>query len=114
MNSDLVGFSDIILLCHLHKSTGFSLKVVPFLDTEVRGVFATRAPRRPNPIGLSIVKLTGVDRNILSISDIDLLEGTPVLDIKPYVGGFDDRSGSRSGWLEAARNQRDVADGRFK
>jgi len=112
--SDLDGFSHIILLCHLHKSRGYRLKVVPFLDTELRGLFATRAPSRPNPIGLSVVRLLGVDGNTLSIEEVDLLEGTPVLDIKPYVGEFDDRADSREGWLESARTRTDVADNRFK
>ncbi len=112
--SDLDGFSHIILLCHLHKSSGYRLMVVPFLDTELRGVFATRAPCRPNPIGLSVVRLLGIEGNLLSIEGVDLLEGTPVLDIKPYVGEFDKPEDSRMGWLEAARMQTDVADDRFK
>ena len=112
--SDLDGFSHIILLCHLHKSRPHRLKVVPFLDTELRGLFATRSPNRPNPIGLSVVRLLGIDENVLSIEDVDLLDGTPVLDIKPYVGEFDDRAGARVGWLESARRRTDVADDRFK
>jgi tRNA-Thr(GGU) m(6)t(6)A37 methyltransferase TsaA len=111
--ADLDGFSHIVLLCHLHRSSGYRLKVVPFLDTELRGLFATRAPRRPNPIGLSVVRLIGIEKNILSVADIDLIDGTPVLDIKPFVGEFDDRQDVRTGWLEAARSQRDRADGRF-
>jgi tRNA-Thr(GGU) m(6)t(6)A37 methyltransferase TsaA len=111
--SDLDGFSHIILLCHLHRSTGWRPKVVPFLDTEPRGLFATRAPCRPNPIGLSVVNLLAVEGNVLSIENIDLLDGTPVLDIKPFVGEFDDRSNVRTGWLEAARGRRDRADDRF-
>lgn len=111
--SDLDGFSHIILLCHLHQSTTYRLKIVPFLDTELRGLFATRAPNRPNPIGLSVVRLVDVRDNMLSIEGIDLLEGTPVLDIKPYVGEFDGRPDFRFGWLEAARKRTDVADDRF-
>ena len=111
--SDLVGFSHIILLCHLHRSTGWRLKVVPFLDTEPRGLFATRAPCRPNPIGLSVVNLLGVESNVLSIENLDLLDGTPVLDIKPFVGEFDERTNVRTGWLEAARVRRERADDRF-
>ena len=111
--SDLDGFSHIILLCHLHRSSGFKLRVIPFLDTVPRGLFATRAPRRPNPIGLSVVTLIGINGGILSIEDIDLLDGTPVLDIKPFVGEFDDRRQTRMGWLESARARRDRADGRF-
>jgi tRNA-Thr(GGU) m(6)t(6)A37 methyltransferase TsaA len=112
--SDLDGFSHIILLCHLHKTGGYRLKVVPYLDTHLRGLFATRAPCRPNPIGLSVVALLGIDGNMLAIRGVDLLEGTPVLDIKPYVGEFDDRGEIREGWLERARRHTNVADGRFK
>ena len=112
--SDLDGFSHILLLCHLHRSSGFRLKVIPFLDTVPRGVFATRAPRRPNPIGLSVVKLVSIAGNELSIEGVDLVDGTPVLDIKPYVGEFDVRGEVRSGWLEAARRKIDVADDRFE
>lgn len=112
--SDLDGFSHIILLCHLHQSRRYHLKVLPFLDTEVRGVFSTRAPLRPNPIGLSIVKLCNIEANILLVEHLDFLEGTPVLDIKPYVGEFDDRLDARFGWLELASKQTDVADSRFK
>jgi tRNA-Thr(GGU) m(6)t(6)A37 methyltransferase TsaA len=111
--SDLDGFSHIILLCHLHQSSGWRLRVVPFLDTEPRGLFATRAPRRPNPIGLSVVNLLAVDGNVLSIENVDLLDGTPVLDIKPFVGEFDARTEIRIGWLETARLRRDRADDRF-
>lgn len=111
---DLDGFSHIILLVHLHRSRPFRLKVVPFLDTEPRGLFATRAPSRPNPIGLSLVRLLGIDGNILSIQDLDLLEGTPVLDIKPYVGEFDRRDEVRTGWLEQARSRTKTADDRFE
>ena len=111
--SDLDGFSHIILLCHFHRSGPYRLRVVPFLDTVPRGLFATRAPSRPNPIGLSVVELLGIDGNVLSIKGMDLLDGTPVLDIKPYIGEFDDRPGARTGWLETARRKTDVADNRF-
>jgi tRNA-Thr(GGU) m(6)t(6)A37 methyltransferase TsaA len=111
--SDLDGFSHIILLCHLHRSTTWRPKVVPFLDTEPRGLFATRAPCRPNPIGLSVVNLLAIEGNVLTIENVDLLDGTPVLDIKPYVGEFDDRTNVRTGWLEAARARRKRADDRF-
>ncbi len=111
---DLEGFSHIILLCHLHRSKGYSLKVIPFLDTVPRGLFATRAPRRPNPIGLSVVRLAGIIGNVLSVEGIDMLDGTPLLDIKPYIGEFDCRTDPRFGWLEVARERRRVADGRFK
>lgn len=111
--SDLAGFSHIILLCHLHRTRAFRLKVVPFLDTTERGLFATRAPSRPNPIGLSVVRLLGIQGNVLSIEGVDLLDETPVLDIKPYVGEFDQLTEFRSGWLEKARKRANVADDRF-
>jgi tRNA-Thr(GGU) m(6)t(6)A37 methyltransferase TsaA len=112
--SDLEGFSHIILVCHLHRSKPHRLKVVPYLDTVRRGVFATRAPSRPNPIGLSVVRLLGIDGNVLEVEGLDLLDGTPVLDVKPYVREFDDRTDSREGWLESARKDDDVADDRFE
>ena len=110
---DLDGFSHITLLCHFHATKRYRLKVVPFLDTELRGLFATRAPSRPNPIGLSVVRLIRIDKNMLSIQDVDLLDETPVLDIKPYVNEFDEREDLRMGWLERARNRRAVSDDRF-
>jgi tRNA-Thr(GGU) m(6)t(6)A37 methyltransferase TsaA len=110
---DLEGFSHIMLLCHFHRAKAYRLKVVPFLDTELRGLFATRAPSRPNPIGLSVVRLIRVDKNILSIQDVDLLDGTPVLDIKPYVNEFDEREDPRMGWLERVRKRRALSDDRF-
>lgn len=112
--TDLDGFSHVILLCHLHRSSGFRLKVIPFLDTELRGVFSTRAPKRPNPIGLSVVRLLSVEGTSLTVEGIDMLDGTPVLDIKPYVGEFDHRTETRAGWLEAARKRHALSDERFK
>ncbi len=97
---DLDGFSHIILLYQFHRSEGFELKVIPFLDTTQRGVFSTRVPKRPNPIGLSIVKLEKVEGRILHIEGVDILDGTPVIDIKPYVPKFDTQENVRAGWLE--------------
>lgn len=98
---DLDGFSHVILLYHFHRSEGYKLKVVPFMDTEPRGVFATRAPRRPNPIGLSVVRLVRVEGNVLHVEGIDVLDGTPLLDIKPFVPAFEvEGSAVRTGWLE--------------
>lgn len=113
---DLEGFSHVILLYHFHQVTEAKLIVTPFLDTEPRGVFATRAPRRPNPIGISVVKLLGVQRCILKVENVDILDGTPLLDIKPYVPEFDNYPADRVGWLEnAKRAVRDKrADLRFK
>ncbi|MDF0534883.1 tRNA (N6-threonylcarbamoyladenosine(37)-N6)-methyltransferase TrmO [Shewanella yunxiaonensis] len=109
---DLQGFSHIVLLCHLHQCNGFQMKVTPYLDDNQRGLFATRSPRRPNPIGLSVVELLSIDNNILHIRNLDLLDGTPVLDIKPYVGEFDQRAGARFGWFENAKKIA-TADNRF-
>jgi tRNA-Thr(GGU) m(6)t(6)A37 methyltransferase TsaA len=112
---DLEGFSHIFLIYHFHLSKTFSLKVKPFLDDERRGVFATRAPARPNPIGVSLVRLESVDKDRLHVLDVDMVNGTPLLDIKPYVPEFDFGSDARIGWLEKnlekLRCTRD--DGRF-
>ncbi|MCD6493614.1 MAG: tRNA (N6-threonylcarbamoyladenosine(37)-N6)-methyltransferase TrmO [Archaeoglobaceae archaeon] len=112
---DLDGFSHIILIYHLHLSKGYSLIVKPFLDNEFRGVFATRAPRRPNPIGLSVVRLNGIKGNRLYIEDVDIVDGTPLLDIKPYIPQFDLRKVEKIGWV--AKNihklQNLKADDRF-
>lgn len=102
---DLDGFSHIILLYHLHRSEGYKLTVTPFLDTQQRGLFSTRAPRRPNPIGLSVVRLTGIDGNILHIENVDILDGTPLLDIKPYIPAFEPDAELRVGWVENAQGE---------
>lgn len=102
---DLDGFSHIILLYHLHRVEVANLTVTPFLDTQPRGVFATRAPRRPNPIGLSVVKLVRVGQNVLYLENVDILDGTPLLDVKPYVPEFDHQSEIRTGWLAKANGQ---------
>ena len=96
----LEGFSHIIILYIFHQSMGYSLRVKPFLDHQEHGLFATRYPYRPNPIGLSIVRLEGIRANILNVADIDVLDGTPLLDIKPYVPDFDVRENARTGWYE--------------
>jgi len=114
--ADLDGFSHIVLLYHLHKSRGYRLKIVPFLDTELRGLFATRAPKRPNPIGLSVVRLLGIEKGTLHIADLDIVDGTPLLDIKPYVPTFDQPDQFRTGWLEklADKGQDVKSDERFQ
>ncbi|HEU20492.1 MAG TPA: tRNA (N6-threonylcarbamoyladenosine(37)-N6)-methyltransferase TrmO [Deltaproteobacteria bacterium] len=113
---DLDGFSHIILLYHFHCSNGPLLQVKPFLDDSVRGIFSTRAPRRPNPIGLSVVRLTGVETTTLYIDDVDIVDGTPLLDIKPYVPQFDHRQVDRIGWLSEKVNDVYVmkSDDRFR
>ena len=112
---DLEGFLHIILICHFHQSKPYSLLVKPYLDENLRGVFATRASSRPNPIGLSIVRLTKVEDNILHIQDVDIIDNTPVLDIKPYVPRFDQRETTKIGWLKNKINKMTSTsdDGRF-
>ena len=96
---DIEGFSHIILIYHFHLSKGYQLEVKPFLDDSKHGVFATRAPGRPNQIGLSVVILRKIDRNILHIENVDVINGTPLLDIKPYVPDFENFEDVRIGWL---------------
>jgi len=112
---DLAGFSHVILIYHLHGVRKVDLTVTPFLDSEPHGIFATRAPTRPNAIGLSIVRLLKIEGNILHLANLDILDGTPLLDIKPYVPEFDAPSEARVGWLEAARGRVESAksDDRF-
>jgi len=112
---DLAGFSHIILLYHFHLSEGFNLHPVPFMDSVPRGLFATRAPKRPNPIGLSVVQLEAVESGVLHVRNVDILNGTPLLDIKPYVPDFDGPTHVRTGWLEQARKTVSAreADDRF-
>ncbi|HHF52476.1 MAG: tRNA (N6-threonylcarbamoyladenosine(37)-N6)-methyltransferase TrmO [Candidatus Aminicenantes bacterium] len=113
---DLDGFSHIILIYAFHKAKGFKLKVMPFMDSKHRGLFATRAPARPNPIGLSVVKLNKINDGVLHVENIDILDGTPLLDIKPYVPEFDEQTQIRTGWLEKARRAvfHKKSDDRFK
>ena len=112
---DLEGFSHVILLYHFHRTRVTKLVVMPFMDSQPRGVFSTRAPNRPNPIGLSVVKLKKIEKNILHIEDVDILDGTPLLDIKPYVPEFDHYPADRIGWLEQARGvvRKKKSDKRF-
>ena len=98
---DLDSFSHIILIYHFHLSNGFSLISQPFLEDEEHGIFSIRHFNRPNPIGLSVVKLNEVEGNVLHISEVDILNGTPLLDIKPLVPLFDDRPNAKGGWTES-------------
>ena len=102
---DIEGFSHIILLYHFHLAEGYHLEVRPFLDNNLHGVFATRAPKRPNAIGLSVVKLTGRNDRILQIENVDIINGTPLLDIKPYVADFDAAENISLGWLSGAKHK---------
>ncbi|MBU1049398.1 tRNA (N6-threonylcarbamoyladenosine(37)-N6)-methyltransferase TrmO [Candidatus Bipolaricaulota bacterium] len=112
---DLDSFSHVILLYHFHRGSSFNLSVIPFMDTEPRGVFATRAPRRPNPLGLSVVQLERIEEGILYIRNLDILDGTPLLDIKPYVPEFDAPAEVRTGWIAQSRGSvaTRIADERF-
>jgi tRNA-Thr(GGU) m(6)t(6)A37 methyltransferase TsaA len=113
--TDLDKFSHIYLIYHFHKSRGFDLQVVPFLDSKPHGVFATRAPRRPNAIGVSVVRLLSINDNIIEIENMDILNGTPLLDIKPYVSQFDIHETEKNGWLNNKTNSVDKkkSDERF-
>jgi tRNA-Thr(GGU) m(6)t(6)A37 methyltransferase TsaA len=113
---DMDGFSHIILLYHFHLSNGFSLKVVPFLDSRQRGLFSTRAPKRPNPIGFSVVKLISLYGSVINIENVDMADQTPLLDIKPYVPDFDCYRDAKTGWLETVSKtaKHKKSDRRFK
>lgn len=113
--ADLQGFSHIFLIYHFHLAKPFTLRVKPFLDNKSHGLFATRAPSRPNPVGLSVVELIDIDKGRLHIRDIDVIDKTPLLDIKPYVPDFDVRKATKIGWLEkkTKKIKKIIDDGRF-
>lgn len=111
--ADLEGFSHVILVCHLHLARPWRLRVTPYLDDVSHGLFATRAPARPNPIGISVVALERIEGATLHVRGVDLIDGTPLLDIKPWVGEFDEPAQARFGWLEAARKRKRESDDRF-
>lgn len=96
----LEDFSHIFLIVHMHLKKEKKLKVVPFFHDQEKGIFATRSPARPNPIGLSLVRLERIEGNKIWINDLDLVDGTPVLDIKPFTKGLDSRQHSQDGWVE--------------
>lgn len=112
---DLDGFSHAILIYHFHLSKESSLKVKPFMDDQKHGVFSTRAPSRPNSIGISVVQIIKIEGNILYIQDLDIVDGTPLLDIKPYVPEFDVRDVKKKGWLDKNVSKLSTSedDGRF-
>jgi len=112
---DLDGFSHIILIYHFHLLKNSGLIVKPNMDNNTHGVFAMRAPTRPNPIGLSILRLIKIKKNVLHIKDIDIVDGTPLLDIKPYVPEFDIREVEKTGWLKGNVHKLPFSkdDGRF-
>lgn len=112
---DLEGFSHIILICHFHESRKYKLHVRPFLDEDLHGVFATRAPKRPNAIGLSIVRLIRISGLNIFFAGNDILDQTPLLDIKPYVPDFDAYNDCETGWYDKAsrNNKPPLSDDRF-
>ncbi|MHC4625248.1 MAG: tRNA (N6-threonylcarbamoyladenosine(37)-N6)-methyltransferase TrmO [Planctomycetota bacterium] len=110
---DLDGFERIWLIYWFDRCRHHSLTVTPYMDTEERGLFATRAPARPNPIGMSPVRLERIERNTIYVSQIDILDGTPLLDIKPYSPQLDCFEVSRNGWLQDTTQGNHKADRRF-
>jgi tRNA-Thr(GGU) m(6)t(6)A37 methyltransferase TsaA len=114
--ADLDGFSHVFVVSHLHRAVPGGLRVMPFLDDSERGVFATRSPRHPNPIGLSVMRLVSASGAVLQVTGVDLVDATPVLDLKPYVPQFDAIAAERTGWLsDAAARVHDVrSDARFR
>ena len=111
---DLAGFERIWLIYWFHLAADSSLLVRPFLNNDQRGVFATRAPVRPSPLGISTVRLLSVREELLEIADVDIVDGTPLLDIKPYVPEFDCYPDSKAGWFSDAHSERRFADTRFQ
>ncbi len=110
---DIEGFERLWLIYWMDRVAGFKPRVLPYRDTREHGLFATRSPGRPNPIGMSVVRLRKRDGSVLYVSDIDILDGTGLLDIKPYVPEFDAHPGCRAGWFDACAVDRHVADDRF-
>ena len=111
---DLEGFERIWLVYWFDQAKAVEMTVKPYLDTSERGLFATRAPSRPNPIGLSAVRLVRVSGNVLHVEGVDILDGTPLLDIKPYVPRFDVFPAERVGWLGGVQGEATAADDRFE
>ncbi len=113
---DVDGFSHVFIIYHFDRAKAPRLAVVPYLDTEERGIFATRAPTRPNPIGVSVVRLVSIENgSILHVTGLDVLDNTPLLDIKPWIPQFDSFTPERTGWLHERASSLDgtMDDGRF-
>jgi tRNA-Thr(GGU) m(6)t(6)A37 methyltransferase TsaA len=113
--SDLAGFERIWLIYWCHRAKEFELRIIPYKDAVPRGLFATRAPSRPNPIGISAVRLLMLNEEAggLKVPDVDMLDGTPLLDIKPYVPSFDSYTEAKAGWLDTTQSKTEHADDRF-
>lgn len=112
--ADLAGFDRIWLLYVFDRTAHARMRVIPYRDTVEHGIFATRVPARPNPIGMSCVKLIGIEGNVLRLAEVDILDGTPLLDIKPYVPQYDNYPITRCGWIDHLPDEPVVADGRFE
>lgn len=112
--ADLAGFDRVWLIYFFHRAAAAKMRVVPYRDTVERGLFATRVPARPNPIGLSCVRLLNIEGNILRLAEVDILDDTPLLDIKPYVPHYDNYPVTRCGWLDTVPDKPIVADDRFE
>ena len=113
---DIEGFSHLILIYVFDRSEGYDLVCHPYMEDKLHGVFAIRAPRRPNPIGFTVVRLEKRDGNTLHLAEVDMLDGTPLLDIKPFVPQFDYRENVRVGWMEGTfrdARHRKISDDRF-
>ncbi|HPF51269.1 MAG TPA: tRNA (N6-threonylcarbamoyladenosine(37)-N6)-methyltransferase TrmO [Draconibacterium sp.] len=114
---DLEDFSHLILIYHFHKQYGFSLKVKPFMDDKEHGVFATRSPKHPAAVGVSIVRLLRIEGNKIYFEGADMLDKTPLIDIKPFFRNFDNRLDAVSGWLDS-KDEKQIkkvrSDDRFK
>jgi tRNA (adenine37-N6)-methyltransferase len=110
---DIEGFERLWLLYWMDRVGQFKPRVIPYRDTKEHGLFATRSPSRPNPIGMSVVRLLRREGPMLHIADIDILDGTQLLDIKPYITEFDAHPISKAGWFDTPGADRRIADGRF-
>lgn len=111
---DLEDFSHIILLYHFDRQRAYDLEVIPFMDTQKRGVFSTRSPKRPNRIGMSIVRLDKIEKNVLFIRDVDMMDNTPLIDIKPFIEEIDNKTGTRQGWAKNKEFESRLSDDRFQ
>jgi tRNA-Thr(GGU) m(6)t(6)A37 methyltransferase TsaA len=110
---DVEGFDRIWLIYWMDRADGYRSRVVPYLDKHEHGLFATRSPCRPNPIGLSVVRLISREDCVLNVADLDILDGTLLLDIKPYVPDFDSHPKSKAGWFDGSHPDCRLADDRF-
>ncbi len=111
---DLAGFDRVWLIFWCHRASDAKMLVVPYRDTVERGLFATRAPARPNPLGLSCVRLLGIESDVLRIGEVDILDQTPLLDIKPYVPQYDNYPVRNCGWVDTVPDRKVIADDRFE